>query len=90
MTTVYITKWALSSGIQIMETDSDINDKMISVKIGDSGYPTYFHGRDWHTTPLDAITRAEAMRAKKIDSLRKSLTKMEALTFHGDFEVKQP
>ena len=66
-----------------METDSDLDGNMIGVETGTSNYVIYFHGNDWHRTPLDAITRAEEMRVKKIASLRKSLAKMESMTFEN-------
>ena len=44
-----------------------------------SGY--HFHGKDWHRTEQDAIARAEQMRAAKIASLKKSITKFEKMKF---------
>jgi hypothetical protein len=78
---VWITKYALTEGI--LEVDGkQCREGMISVKPTKPGYlTTYFYGNDWHRTREDAIARAEVMRAKKIASLRKSITKMETLSF---------
>lgn len=78
---VYITKYALTVGIE--EADAELWDSgMISVKPKASGYVTsYFHRDEWHRTKDDAIARAEVMRRAKIASLRKSIAKLETLTF---------
>ena len=39
------------------------------------------HGKDWHRTPESALARAEEMRKAKIASLKKSIAKLEAMTF---------
>jgi hypothetical protein len=41
----------------------------------------YLQGKDWHTTKEAAVARANEMRAKKIDSLRKQIMKLEGMTF---------
>lgn len=79
---VYITKYALTAGIQIKNAEkSSTSDGMVGVKHG--GYTAYFHGegRDWHRTAESALKRAEEMRRKKIASLNKSLAKIEAMKF---------
>lgn len=81
MTKVYVTKYALTTGIRIVETDSDLKKQMIAFKDGSSGYTSYVFGNDWHTTPEEAVACAEKMRLKKIASLEKSLTRIRALTF---------
>jgi len=77
---VWITKYALTSGIVEMEAERcGSTEKMIAVK-GES-YPQYFHGQDWHENKESALLRAEVMRQKKIASLKKSMKAMEALRF---------
>ena len=39
------------------------------------------HGKDWHRTPEAALARAEEMRLAKIESLKKSIKKLEGLKF---------
>lgn len=80
---VYITKYALTTGIQIKQAErpSTADDSMIVVRVG--GYSSYYHGngRDWHRSSESAIKRAEEMRRKKIASLKKALAKLEAMKF---------
>lgn len=80
MSKVYITKWALTAGIKIRETDSDTNGTMIGVKEA-SGYRSCFHGNEWYATPEEAVARAEEMRLKRIACLEKSLKRIRSLTF---------
>ena len=76
--TAWVTKYALSEGIQVVkgEVCHDISSTMLSWK----QYGTA-HGKDWHRTPEAALARAEEMRKAKIASLRKSIEKMERMTF---------
>lgn len=80
LTTVYITKYALSAGITKREGE-----------ISESGS---FQYRDpvhrgllwaWHTdyrlAETEALEKAEDMRKKKIASLKKQIAKLEAMTF---------
>jgi hypothetical protein len=80
--TAWVTKYALTEGIEAVKAEwcSDISDKMITY--GEEGYSRQSaHGNDWHRTPEAALARAEEMRAAKVASLKKSLAKMERMTF---------
>ena len=79
---VWITKYALTAGIQEREAEIDESDGTAAVK-QERYHADYYHGegRDWHRTLEGAIARAEEMRATKIASLRKSIVKMEKLRF---------
>jgi len=78
---VWITKYALTSGIQEREGD-DCGDGMIQCHpIKEFGYTEYFHGKDWHTSHASAVTQAQAMRLRKILSLEKNIERLKALTF---------
>ena len=79
MTTVYITKYALSGDIGTGETESSIDGTRITVK--DTYGASYYYDDEWHTTWTQAVERAEQMRAARIASLEKSLDKVRALTF---------
>lgn len=79
MAKVYITKWALTRGIEVVETASDTSKHMIGFKNGAYTYRVY--GGDWHTTQAKAVARAEEMRLRKVASLEKSLERMRSLTF---------
>ena len=78
----WITKYALTEGIEVVDAEVCGDGDMISY--GNVGYGSqYAHGegKDWHRTPESALARAEEMRKAKIASLRKSIAKMEAITF---------
>lgn len=76
---VYITNHALTDGIIEKEVNQDCgNPKMVYV-VGQT--LEYYHGNDWHVSLASAIARADEMRLKKIESLKKSLKKMESLKF---------
>lgn len=79
---VWITKYALSSGIvQRTGNRSENTPSMFCVDGERRGEFFDGEGRDWHTTESAAITRAEAMRVAKIASLRKQIAKLEKLSF---------
>ncbi len=77
---VFITKYALTAGIQEVDAEdcSSIAPEMISV-----GKYSHFHGegREWHRTIELARLRAEAMREAKIVSLTKQIAKLEKMKF---------
>lgn len=76
--TAWVTKHALTEGVQCVEAEvcHGTSSTMISYGRGE-----YAHGKDWHRTREDALTRAEEMRKAKIASLKKSLEKMERMAF---------
>lgn len=75
----WITTRALTSGIKCVEAKvSKTNPRMITY--GSIGFACS-EGNDWHRTPEGAIARAEEMRKAKIASLKKSIAKLERLTF---------
>ena len=80
--TAWITKYALTTGIDIVQAEwcNDISEMMISYVKGGGGRMTA-HGNDWHRTPEAAIARAEEMRDAKIASMRKQLEKLERMVF---------
>lgn len=77
---VWITKYALTSGIFEVDAETCTSPSLMVVrKPGE--LTAYFHANDWHKSKEDAIARAEEMRAKKIASLRKIIAKLEAMSF---------
>ncbi len=78
---VYITKYALTSGILVRELiEQKENYVRVQEDNGLNGWNMY-HGRDWHLDEQSAKDRAEEMRVAKIASLRKSIAKLEKVTF---------
>jgi len=80
---VYITKYALTTGVTVVngaEHCKSINERMIEYRPQGS-MPIYVHKPDWHETLAEAKARCEVMRKAKIASLKKQIAKLEALDF---------
>lgn len=82
---IWNTKYALTTGITTHEVNGTCgtNDSMVEVPKTVKRYAFYLHGegKDWHRTEESAIARAEMLRAKKIDSLKMQIKKLEKLKF---------
>lgn len=80
MAKVYITKYALSTGIEKVDTElyKSAIDNRYYVQIA---YNKYYIGIDAFTIESQAIEKAEEMRVKKIASLKKQIEKLEKLNF---------
>ena len=78
---VYITKYALTEGIQAVE--AEIHNGMAQVRGQQQCSVGYYHGegREWHLTIESAQTRAEWMRQKAIQSTQRKLNKLLTLKF---------
>lgn len=81
--TAWVTKYALTSGIQKVSgtVRHETSSAMLSYPGECRDWPVSVHGNDWHRTPEAALARAEEMRKAKIASLKKSIAKLEAMTF---------
>lgn len=79
--TAWITKYALTEGIQRVENATVCSESILRVDYEGSCITSYFHGRAWHRTEMEAIERAEEMRIAKLKSLRRTMEKVEALRF---------
>lgn len=80
---VWITKYALSKGIK--ETEVKQSNSFPEIVHGKDLYDSYHgEGKEWHRTKESALARAEEMRKKKIDSLRKQIEKLEKLRFEQE------
>lgn len=85
---VWITKYALTQGIE--EIDSN---QVKEFKMTDAGYLCFrrnekysytielYSQKEWHRTKESAIKKAEEMRQKKIESLKKQIKKFEEMRF---------
>lgn len=76
----FVTKHALTKGIIEVEAtvNPNVSDDMIMTK---EQYPAYYHKGEWFETKYDAIEKAESMRIKKIESLKKQIKKLEKMNF---------
>ena len=74
----WITRYALSAGVKLVH--ARVSGNMIIFQT-DGGHTDFAHDNDWHRTPESALRRAEEMRSKKIESLKKSIARIEAIEF---------
>jgi hypothetical protein len=82
MTTVYITKYALTKGIlcgEIDEARRTTDDNYVYLK--HDQWTLLRLGKDAHLTIEEARTAAEKMRQKHVASLQRKLAKSEAICF---------
>lgn len=81
--TVWITKHALTQGIEEKKAKIDEADKnMIKIYKNDV-ISEFYHGedKDWHKTKEAAIKRAKEMRDRKIKNLEKQIEKLKNMKF---------
>lgn len=75
MAKVYVTKYAISRGIEEIERDYDYS----YIKYN---FHTFLYiGKDAFLDKSEAIKKAEEMKKRKIASLRKQIEKLEKMTF---------
>jgi len=86
----YITKYALTVGIQEMNAElcTSISEKMIKEIDNNGGWVPklhvvrrIIHKPYWYETKEEAIKHAEQLKAKKIASLKKQIEKLEKINF---------
>ena len=77
---MYLVKYALTGGIEEVELAATRGDGEY-VRIKERSHGIYKLGRDVCETKEEAISIADAMRLKKVASLKKSLAKYEKLRF---------
>ena len=82
---VWITKYALTTGIAEVEVEVDAATPGIAVrKLGH--YWIHLHPGEWHSTIEAAIAAAKQMRQRKIISLEKQLARLRAFRFDAEPE----
>lgn len=74
-------KYALTEGIKEVVSRDDADDSGYYIRLEEHSWNLFKIGRDVHTTRQEAVLAAEAMRRKKLDSLRKQIKKLEAMAF---------
>lgn len=73
---VWVTKYALTSGI--VRVSADVDGKYA---YGTDQYRTQYPPGTWHRDWSDAVKAARLMRDRKIASVKKQLARLEAMTF---------
>lgn len=69
---VWITKYALTTGIFTTDVESTFSDGMVKAT-----WPAYYHKGEWHKTEKEALERARDMAKRKLASLKNSAKKVE-------------
>ena len=76
----WITRYALTTGIEEITARQSYYERLITD--ANRTHCHYFgENTEWHRTREGAVIRAEEMRAARIASLRKSITKLEKVSF---------
>ena len=78
---VFITKYALSSGIFSVDAELAKSIDMISYRREAGSFLEFAHKNEWHSCADKAIARAEEMRIAKLKSLDKQVKKVSAMVF---------
>jgi len=80
---VFITKYALTNGIEEVELDVKENPEHFKKSCYGKwkGYSQGFYNDDFHLTKEEALIDAEKRRKKKIESLKKQIQKLERMSF---------
>lgn len=78
--TAFITKYALTEGIEEIEARI-LSSSPSSIESICARFNTYYHHAEWHRTREEAVAQAEKMRVKKIASLKAKIAKLEGTVF---------
>ena len=79
----YIMKYALTEGVFVVDGE-DVATSSLSMfrwKLPDSVLIQSAFGNEWHRMPESALADAESRRIRKIASHKRSIAKLEKLTF---------
>ncbi|HBN7049658.1 TPA: hypothetical protein L3360_001242 [Escherichia coli] len=79
MTTIYVTKYALSSGPFKVEAELRHQGTFAAWRSG--GYPQAAQGKDFWLTPEEALADCERRRAAKLASIEKQKKKLTEMKF---------
>jgi hypothetical protein len=78
---VFITKYALTTGIYVAEAEWDKDSPNMVVVRKPGELTTYFHGMDWHRDWESAERDAYEKVDRAIKSARKKIEKLDRITF---------
>ncbi|ECX6244428.1 hypothetical protein ASP35_21825 [Salmonella enterica subsp. enterica serovar Dublin] len=79
MTTIYVTKYALSSGL--FKTDAVLKHDGTFAFWHSNGWSQCASGKDFWLTEAEALADCERRRAAKLASIEKQRKKLEAMNF---------
>lgn len=86
----YVTKYALTKGIQLVDVDPPRNGNLIVVygrngRTGEHALPEYLQRRNkgWCESWKEALQIAEDKRRRKVETLRRKLQQLETMTWEN-------
>lgn len=80
--TIWISKYALTKGVySTSEGAPEPNGAYYIKPSGGWAFGQWFRKGMWHTTHESAVKKAEEMRQKKIQSLKKQIAALEDMSF---------
>lgn len=85
MTTIYVTKYALTEGPFKVDAEISHSGSMASFRVGNS-YMRHVHGKDFWLTREEALADCERRRTNKLASIEKQKVKLQKLQFTIDGE----
>ena len=89
MKTVFVTQYALSSGIEELQIETPLHGSCGFVRRGRSLVGGYLVvKKHWHETPESALAHARDMQGAKIKSLEKQIAKLKKMQFE-DASIKR-
>lgn len=80
MTTIFVTKYALTEGPFKVDAEISFEGTMASYRIGNS-YTQHAHGKDFWLTESEALADCERRRAAKLASIEKQKKKLTEMKF---------
>lgn len=75
---IWITKYALTAGVLVRNGEPSFDSEMMGY-IDEGRCKNYVHKPHWHTSQEEALSHAEDMRAKKLQSLENQIAKIRNL-----------
>jgi len=75
---IYSTKYALTKGIAKIEVVDCYIDGMVHTP---GSFSQYFHKGEYESTKEQAIKKANEMRDKKIENLKRQIKKLQTMDF---------
>lgn len=81
MTKIWVTKYALTSGVFTVTAEISNGGDMANYKRKGATFREFAHGKDFHLTEECAKARFEEMRRQKQVSLAKQKAKLDSLNF---------
>jgi len=80
---IWNTRYCLTDGITEHEAERFENSELVTIRKIGSGCDMHLHGegKDWHRSLESAITRANEIKIKKLQSLDKQIKKISDIEF---------